>query len=300
MDRLEAMSILLEAVEVGSLSAAGRKRRIPLATVSRKVSDLEAHVGARLVNRSNRQLTLTDAGQSYAVACKRILEDVEAAERAASGEYIEPRGDLVMTTPIVFGRLHVLPVAAAFLDTYPDINIRMVLADRVADLADEHIDVAIRIGALPDSSLVAVRVGSIRRVVCASPAYLAKRGVPQKPSDLAAHACVTFAGLMSQDSWEFGAGSSREAVAVRSRLTVNTAEAAIDAAIASAGLTRVLSYQVAEALEAGKLIRVLAEHEPAPAPVSLVYRAGGAAPLKQRAFLDFATPRLRARLAHLS
>ena len=165
MDRLESMSILVTAVEAGSLSAAGRRLGMPLATVSRKVSELEAHLKTRLLNRSSRQLTLTDAGRSYVAACRRILEDVGEAERAASGEYSAPRGDLIITAPIVFGRLHVLPIAMEFLKAYPDIDIRMVLADRVINLLEEHADLAVRIGALPDSSLVASRVGSIRRVV---------------------------------------------------------------------------------------------------------------------------------------
>ena len=171
MDRLESMTTLLAAVEAGSLSAASRKLGMPLATVSRKVSELEAHLRTRLVNRTSRRLTLTDAGRSYVAACKRILEDIGEAERAAAGEYIAPRGDLIITAPIVFGRLHVLPVAIEFLKAYPDIDIRIALADRVVNLQEDDIDLAIRIGELPDSSLVATRVGSIRHVVCASPAY---------------------------------------------------------------------------------------------------------------------------------
>src|ERR1700676_3464640 len=177
MDRLESMSILVAAVDAGSLSAAARRLGTPLATVSRKVSELEAHLKTRLLTRSSRKLALTDAGRSYSEACKRILEDVGEAERAASGEYSAPKGDLIITAPIVFGRLHVLPIAMEFLKAYPDIDIRIVLADRLVNLLEDHIDLAVRIGELPDSSLVATRVGAIRRVACASPAYLAVHGI---------------------------------------------------------------------------------------------------------------------------
>jgi DNA-binding transcriptional LysR family regulator len=270
---------------------------MPLATVSRKVSELEAHLRTRLINRTSRRLMLTDAGRSYVAACKRILEDIGEAERAAAGEYMAPRGDLTVTAPIVFGRLHVLPVAIEFLKAYPDIDIRVALADRVVNLQEDDIDLAIRIGDLPDSSLVATRVGSIRHVVCGSPAYFAQRGTPKSPGQLSTHDCITFDGLMSPDTWKFAVGKSTLSVAIHSRLIVNTAEAAIDAAIAGVGITRVLSYQVASALRAGTLALALREFEPKPWPVSLVYAGQGLLPLKLRAFLDFAAPRLKARLA---
>ena len=298
MDRLEAMSILLTAVEAGSLSAAARRLGVPLATVSRKVSDLEAHLKTRLLNRTSRQLTLTDAGRSYVEACKRILEEVNEAERTAAGEYSAPKGDLIITAPVVFGRLHVLPVIGEFLKAYPDINARLVLADRVVNLLEDHIDLAVRIGALPDSGLVATRVGTIRQVVCGSPAYFAARGTPKRPAELGAHDCVTFEGLMPADAWTFAAGKSDASVAIHSRLVVNTAEAAIDAAVAGLGITRVLAYQIVNALRAGSLAVVLQAFEPAPWPVSLVHCGRGRLlPLKLRAFLDFAAPRLKARLA---
>jgi DNA-binding transcriptional LysR family regulator len=297
MDRLESMSILVAAVEAGSLSAASRKLGMPLATVSRKVSQLEAHLRTRLVKRTSRRLTLTDAGRSYVAACKRILEDVSEAERAAAGEYIAPRGDLTLTAPIVFGRLHVLPVVIEFLMAYPEIDMRLDLADRVVNLHEDGLDLAVRIGELPDSSLVATRVGSIGRVLCGSPAYFAERGIPKSPAELRTHACITFHGLMAADSWKFRAGKSTVSVAIHSRLTVNTAEAAVDAAVAGLGVTRVLSYQAASALRAGKLVLALRAFEPAPWPVSIVYPVRAPLPLKLRAFLDFAVPRLRARLA---
>jgi DNA-binding transcriptional LysR family regulator len=296
MDRLDAMTVLIAVVDAGSLSAAARRLGMPLATVSRKVGELEAHLKTRLLTRTTRQLSLTEAGQSYVAASRRILEDVGEAERAAAGEYRAPRGELVITAPVVFGRLHVLPVVAEFLALYPEIDVRMMLADSIVNLLEEHVDLAVRIGELPDSALVAMRVGAIRRVVCASPAYLAAHGAPGHPRDLAGHACITSAGLSSARAWGFWLGKEMVSLPVRSRLVLNTAEAAIDAAMLGVGLTRVLSYQVAGAVREGKLDVVLEAFEPPPWPVSLVHAGQAPLPLKLRAFLDFAAPRLRARL----
>jgi len=297
MDRLEAMSILTTVVEVGSLSAAGRRLNTPLATVSRKISDLEAHLKTRLLNRTSRRVSLTDAGRDYVAACKRILDDVREAERAASGEYSAPRGDLTLSAPIVFGRMHVLPVVTEFLVAYPDIDVRLDLSDAIANLIEDKIDVALRIGALPDSSLVATNVGSIRRVVCASPDYFKRRGAPKKPEDLARHDCITFEGIAAPDSWRFLYGNKDIAVAVRSRLTVSAAEAAVDAAVAGVGVARLYCYQVAQARREKKLVTALEAFEPSPAPIGLVYAGDRMLPQKLRAFLDFAAPRLRARMA---
>lgn len=293
MDQLDAMKVLLQVVEQGTLSAAGRKLGVPLTTISRKIADLEAHLGARLLVRSNRHVTLTEAGQSYVAACKRILAQVAEAEQAASGAFSKVRGDLTITAPVVFGRLHVLPLITAFLQKYPEIDIRLTLADRLLHLQDDHVDLAFRIGSLPDSSLMAIRVGEVRRVICASPAYLARLGIPLVPDNLQQHHCVTFAGLDQEDRWAFQVEGSPQVVPVRSRLTVNTAEAAIDAAVAGLGVTRVLSYQIADALSAGRLVTVLHAFEPAAVPISLVFDGQGSRPAKLRAFLDFAPQRLR-------
>lgn len=296
MDRFEAMSMLLAVVEAGSLSGAGRVQRVPLATVSRRISDLESHLGARLLVRTNRRIGLTDAGEAFVAASRRILDDLAEAERTATGEYASPMGDLVITAPIVFGRLHLLPVITEFLRLYPRIRVRLTLADRLLHLTEDHVDLALRIGKLPDSSLMAIRLGDIRRVVCASPAYLAERGSPGTPADLAAHNIVAFSGL-DGERWGFFTDGRDQQVAIRPRLAVNTAEAAIDAARDGLGLTRVLSYQIAAAERAGELVRVLDDHAPPPVPVHLVYSAQGALPQKLRAFLDHATPRLRLALA---
>lgn len=297
MDRLETMSVFMSVVEEGSLSAAGRRLGMPLATVSRKLSDLETHLKARLLNRSTRGLTLTDAGRDYLVACKRILEDVTEAERAAAGEFSEPRGELVITAPLVMGRMHVLPVVVEFLAAYPEINVRLIQGDRIAHLLEEHIDLAVRVGELPDSRLTATRIGAIRRVVCAHPDYFSAHGLPNAPPDLAGHRCVTFDAINSTEVWRFPVDGAEVAVPVRSTLVVNTAEAAIDAAIAGVGVTRVLSYQIEEWKRGGRLQTALREFEPPAMPASLVYTGQRRLPLKLRAFLDYATPRLRERLA---
>lgn len=296
MNRLESMNVFVSVVEAGSLSAAGRKLRMPLSTVSRKISELEAQIHARLLLRSTRGLALTDAGKTYFTACKRILEDVQEAERAAAGEYRAPTGELIITAPIAFGRLHVVPVLTKFLKTYPEVQARLVLGDRPLNLWEDHIDLAVRIGELPDSSLMATRVGTVRQVLCASPAYLKERGTPKTPQDLAAHDCVTFANPLTSDVWRFGSGQDQVVVPLRPRLAVNTAEATIDAAINGAGITRVLSYQIEKPLKAGALALVLKKFEPRPLPVSLLYANQRQLPIKLRAFLDFAAPRLRTAL----
>ncbi|MEO6280044.1 LysR family transcriptional regulator [Roseateles sp.] len=292
MDRFEAMAVFVAICEAGSLSAAARRLEQPLATVSRKLAQLEAQLKTRLIARSTRRLELTDAGRDYLDASRQILEQVDEAERAASGAYARPHGQLVISAPVVFGRLHLLPVIVEFLREFPDVDVRLIQADRVVNLLEEHVDLALRIGDLADSGLVATRVGEIRRVCCASPAYTAAYGRPQQPAELAGHACISFEGLMLSSRWVFPSGP----VDIHSRLTVTTAEAAISAALMGLGVARVLSYQVADAVQAGTLERLLPEHEPAPVSVSLIYPGQGRLPMKCRAFLDYAGPRLRERL----
>lgn len=295
-DRLESMSMLVACVDAGSLSAGARGLGLPLATVSRRVAELEDRLGTPLMHRSARGLTLTDPGIAYVAACRRVLEDVAEAEQIAAGEFTKPRGLLTLTAPVVFGRLHVLPVVTSFLQAYPDVEVRLEQTDRTINLQDEQIDAAIRIGRLPDSSLRARSVGMVRRVTCASPAYLASRGCPQCPTELEHHDCITFERLIPSDCWSFGDGQDRRTFRIRSRLAVNTAEAAIDAAIDGVGITRVLSYQVARAVEAGQLAIVLERDEPAPWPVNIVYREGPV-PCKLRTFIDHAVPRLVAAIS---
>lgn len=293
MDRFGAMSVFVAVVAAGSFSAASRELRMPLPTVSRKIGELEAHLDAKLLVRGTRRLTLTEAGAAYLASCRRILEEVAEAERGAAGEYNAPQGELVVTAPVTFGRLHVVPVAAAFLAQHASVDLRLVLSDRSLNLVDEHLDLAVRIGELPDSSLIAARIGKVRSVVCASPGYLERRGTPRAPTALVEHDCVTFAALGSGDSWRFPDGSE---IRVHSRMVVSTAEAALDAALCGTGLTRLLSYQVTDAVKSKKLVVVLRKYEPEPLPVSLIYVRERRVSGKLRAFLDFAAPRLRARI----
>ncbi|PYE22360.1 LysR family transcriptional regulator [Rhizobium sp. PP-CC-3A-592] len=296
MDRLDAMAVLLSVVEHGSLSAASRALHSPLPTVSRKISELESLLGVRLFTRTSRRIQLTEAGESYVVAAREILGRVEEAERRAIGEYVAPKGDLTLTAPIVFGRLHVLPVVTDFLKAFPDININLILSDRPISLADEHIDVALRISRLSDSSLIAIRLGSTRTTVYANPDYLKRHSHPSHPDELKQHDCIAFEGVLSTRFWTFQDGAKDIAVPIRTRLSVNTAEAAVDAAASGLGMTRVMAYQAKNAVDAGLLVPLLEDFEREASPVHLVHLSDGLMPLKLRTFLDFATPRLRALL----
>lgn len=300
IDRLEAMRILSLTVNEGSFSAASRALRMPLPTVSRKVSELEAHLGTRLLVRTTRKLALTDAGIAFLASARRILDEVDEAERVAAGEFRAPRGVLVLTAPVLFGRLHVLPIVIEFLAAFPEINVRLHLSDRNLDLVDEHVEMAVRIGALPDSSMVATRTGQVRIVVCASPTLLAAYGEPTSPDGLVALPSVSFDPLSPAPVWPFSQrGAAPVQIAIRPRLSVSTAEAAVWAAIQGVGVTRVLHYQCADAVHDGSLRLILAEFEPEPLPVHLVHAARGDLPLKMRAFLDFAVSRMRASLTSL-
>ncbi len=293
MDRLDAMKTLIAAVDGGSLSAASRALNMPLATVSRKVSDLEAHLQTQLLFRTSRKLMLTEAGQVYIAASRRILDEIDEAERAASGEYRAPRGHLTVTAPIMFGRLHVAPVVLEFLKAYPEITVRLILSDEMVGLVEGHIDAAIRIGRLTDSNMVVARLGEIRWVTCASPSYLAVKGNPETPDELQNHDCIMFEGVYSNNLWAFGSGESALVQPVKPRLAVNTADTAIAAAVSGAGITRVLSYQVAQSVDDGALDLILRRFEPDPLPVNLVHAGHTLMPLKLRSFRDFLTPRLK-------
>lgn len=288
MDRLEAMRTLLAAVDGGSLSAASRALATPLPTVSRRVSDLEAHLGAQLVVRTPRKLILTEAGEAFVASARRIIDELGEAERAASGEYREPRGALLVAAPILFGQLHVAPIVHAFLAAYPQVAVRLLLSDAVIDMAEAHVDVAVRIGRLPDSDLIARTAGHIRWILCASPEYLAQHGEPRTADDLARHACIAFEGLQSRREWTIGPRT----IAIRPRFSANTASAVIDGAAAGLGIARVLSYQAADAIARGTLRPILRDEPGTVLPVSLVHPPQRAQPLKRRAFLDYVLPRL--------
>jgi DNA-binding transcriptional LysR family regulator len=298
MDRFDAMSVLLAAVEAGSLSKASRDLRLPLTTISRKVAELEAHLKATLLIRSAKGLELTPAGRSYVTAAKSIMEQLTEAERAASGEYTEPKGDLVVTAPIMFGRLHVLPIVTSFLEAFPEVSVGLVMTDHVAHFLEDQIDVAFRVGPLPDSNLISTSLGTVRHVICANPNYLAANGIPATPDDLMKHSVVSFQSTSALSAWGFESGGDEIRASFRSRLAVNTIDAAIDAALSGAGLVRAVSYQIADHVRAGRLTVILEAFEPKARPVHLVYDAQGRLPLKLRAFIDFAVPRMRDRIAN--
>jgi DNA-binding transcriptional LysR family regulator len=293
--RFEAMRTLVAAVDGGSLSAASRSLGIPLPTVSR-VSDLETLLGSQLVVRTSRNLLLTEAGTAYVASARRVLEELSEAERAASGEYRAPRGELLVTAPIMFGTLNVAPIVHDFLAAYPEVAVRLVLSDWVLDLVESHIDVALRIGRLPDSALIVRRVGEIRWMVCASPDYLTRRGEPRTPADLSNHDCIAFEELRRYREWPFSGTNGIEQIAIGARFSVNTADGVIGGAIAGLGIARVLSYQAAASVRDGTLLPILTAWAPPPIPVQLAYAAHRQQPLKLRAFLDFVAPRLQERL----
>jgi DNA-binding transcriptional LysR family regulator len=293
VDRLAAINVFVAIAEAGSLSAAGRRLGMPLPTVSRHLAALEDQVGARLITRTTRHLTLTEPGRHYLESCRRIISELEAAEQRLAGGHDEPSGELVVTAPVVFGRLHVLPIVVEFLAAFPRVTARMLLVDRVVDLIEEGLDVSVRIGALADSSLIATRVGAIRQVSCASPAYLATRGVPSAPPELSGHDCISFMMLSPPDIWRFGGAKPQLRVTVNPRLVVNTAEAAVDAAVLGLGITRVLSYQAAGKLADKSLRLILESFEPDAMPVSILHREDRLPQAKVQRFIALAAPLLR-------
>lgn len=301
MDRLSAMALLVKVTELGSMSAAARALNTPLTTVSRNIGELESALGVRLLTRTTRKLTLTDAGVDYVAAARRILEEVENAERRATGEYQEPKGELVISAPTMFGRQHVLPVISEFIARYPQIRVRLLLSDSNADLVDDHIDLAVRIGELADSSMVATRLGAMRIVACAHPALLAKYGEPQRPRDLAALPIIRIESPMPYRGWRFRAVEREDQlIHLPPVLAVTTPESAADAARLGVSVARLLHYQALDGLRCGELRLLLESVEPEPAPVHLLYTARELAPLKLRKFIDFAAPALRQSLLRIA
>jgi DNA-binding transcriptional LysR family regulator len=293
MDRLEELTLFLAIADAGSLAAAARRTGRSPPAVTRILRDLEERLGVRLIERTTRQLALTDAGLRLAEHARRLLADFEEAMRDIAGEAAAPRGRLRISAPIVFGQRHVAPIVTAFLDLYPEVTAELSLVDRAVDLIEEGIDVAVRISHLASSSLVARRLGAVRRVLVASPDYLAHRGLPADPDDLAHHEIVLFMSQASGADWKFtGADGSERTVRVSGRFQVDRAEAAIAAARAGRGILSALSYQVAPDLVSGALVRVLDRFERPPIPVHLVYPGGRLITPRLRAFLDFAAPRL--------
>ncbi|MET0923189.1 MAG: LysR substrate-binding domain-containing protein [Xanthobacteraceae bacterium] len=295
MDRIGSVAVFVEVAERRSFAAAARRLGRSPTAVTRTIGELEARLGVRLLNRTTRAVGVTEAGERFLAGARRVLADLDEIERAAAGEGTAPRGELRVTAPILFGRLHVSPIMIEFLERFPDVSVALSLIDRPVDLVEEGLDVAVRIGALAESSAIASRVGALHRIVVASPDYLARCGTPKAPAELGAHAIVAFSGMEAADRWVFRGQGGEASVAIRPRLVVTTAEAAVDAARAGFGVTRVLSYQAADDIARGSLRRLLQAHEGAELPVHLLYPGGRHPPPKLRAFLDFAVPRLRRR-----
>lgn len=286
MDRLDELSVFLAVLETGSLASAARRLRRSAPAVTRTLVALETRVGVRLIERTTRRLAVTEAGRRLADEARRVLAAYDAA--VASDEAGPLHGLLRISAPLVFGRRHVAPVLGAFLDAHPQVSGELVLNDRNLDLVDEGLDVAVRIGALADSSLLARRVGEVRRVVVASPDYLTRRGTPLRPGDIAGHEVVFANTQPGAAEWRFEGPRGPQTVRLRPRLTINAIEPVVAAAVEGRGLARVFSYQVADEIEDGRLIRVLAEHEPAPIPVQIVTHGARLMPARVRAFMDHA------------
>jgi DNA-binding transcriptional LysR family regulator len=294
MDRLRNMEVFVAVAEAGSLAAAATRLRLSPPAVTRAIAALETHLGARVFNRTTRHLSLTEPGRRFLHAARRLLADVDAAEKTAAGAAATPSGHLTVTASVTFGRSHVAALVLDFLRAEPRVTASLLLLDRVVNLVDEGIDVAVRIAHLPDSTLLARRVGAVRRILVASPDYLVERGVPATPEDLKAHAIIAFTGLLPGREWRFTANGRAAAIALTPRFEVNDAVSAIAGAERGYGVTVALSYMVADALADGRLVPVLEAFAPPAVPVHLVYPQGGAMTAKVRGFLDFATPRLRA------
>jgi DNA-binding transcriptional LysR family regulator len=293
VDHAETLAVFAEVAELGSFAEAARRLGRSPAAVTRGIAELETRLGVRLFNRTTRAVSLTEAGQRLLPGAKRVLAEIDEIEHAAAGA--AARGELRVTVPILFGRLHVLPLVTEFLSRFPDVSVALMLIDRPIDLVEEGLDVALRIGALAESSAIATRVGTMHRVVVAAPDYLTRRGTPQVPADIATHAVVVFSGLSGVERWGFRGHAGDTSVAIKPRLTVTTAEAAVDAARAGFGITRVVGYQAADDIARGTLVRLLKGYEGEELPIHLLYPGGRYLPPKLRAFLDFTMPRLRQR-----
>ena len=286
MDRFDAMRIFVAVATRESFAEAARQLRISPSVVTRAVAQMEEQLGLTLLNRTTRSVRLTERGQLYLESCQQILADVEHADRRARGQDAAPRGELRVAAPVVFGRLHVLPIVSQLLREHSGLSIRLTLSDRNVQLIDEGVDVAIRIGELADSSLIAVRLGQVHRVVVASPAYVRARGMPSTPDELGGHELITFEALDTTDEWRFDAPA--HVVRVAPRLAVNSADAAIAAAEAGSGITRALSYQVKESVAAGRLVPLLQKFAPPALPVSALHAQRRIASANVTAFITAA------------
>lgn len=294
MDKLEAMRVFVEVAECQSFVAASRKLDLSAPAVTRSIAQLEQALNVRLFNRTTRHVRLTDSGARFFEDAKRILEDVEQAVATVSGSYAEPKGVLTVTAPVLFGQKHVMPVVTEYLQKNPSVTVKALFHDRVSNILDEGLDVAVRIGDLKDSSIYAIQVGWVQRVVCASPDYLQRSGIPRHPADLKDHEIIQASTVEPTTTWRFESKSGKETIKISPRLHCNQNGAAISAARQGHGITRVMSYQVGEELKNGSLERVLSGYETKPLPVSIIHLEGRRANAKIRSFIDLAVARLRA------
>jgi DNA-binding transcriptional LysR family regulator len=299
MDRIQEMEVFIAVADAGSFAGAGGRMRISPPAVTRAIASLEERLGGRLFNRTTRSISLTEAGARFLESARRILADIEEAEKAAVGESAEPHGHLTVTASVTFGRSFLSPVVSAFLNACPRVTASVVLLDRVVNLVEEGFDVAVRIAPMPDSGLMARRIGEIRRVLVASPDYLARHGQPQVPADLKQHAFIAFTPLLPNREWRYSDARGTNSVSVAPRFEINDAVAAIAGCEAGEGITIALSYMVAEKVHAGRLVTILDAFTPPPVPVHLVHAQSRLVAPKIRAFVDFATPMLRSTLAAL-
>ncbi len=294
MDRFHQMSVFVAVAEEESFAAAGRRLRMSPPAVTRAVAFLEERLGVRLLTRPTRLVRTNDAGARYLEDARRLLLEADEADEAAAGINATPRGHLAVTAPMLFGKLYVMPVITAYQRTFRETTVSALFVDRVINLLDEGLDVGIRIGQLPDSSLRAIRVGQVRRVICASAGYLKKHGAPKTPADLADHPLIAATAVSAGAEWTFTKGKQKIGVRISPRILVNTNDGALEAARDGFGLTRLISYQVASELAAGKLKTVLSEYEEAPLPVHVIHREGRHGSAKVRSFVDLAVTKLRA------
>jgi DNA-binding transcriptional LysR family regulator len=294
MDRLHHMSVFVAVAEAESFAAAGRRLSMSPPAVTRAVSALEKRLGVRLLTRSTRLVRITEAGERYLEDCRRIIADADEADESVAGLNAAPRGHLSVTAPVLFGQLYVMPGIVEYLRRYPDVTARALFLDRVVNLVDEGLEVAVRIGDLPDSSLKAVRVGQVRRIVCAAPGYLAARGTPDHPEQLTQHAIISASGVTPSAEWRFQDAGRPLQVRLQPRLVVTTNDGAIAATMAGLGITRLLSYQLARQIAAGELETILSDFELPSLPVHVVHREGRQSSAKVRAFVDLLVERLRA------
>jgi DNA-binding transcriptional LysR family regulator len=294
MDRLQAMTTFVAVVDSGGFASAARKLNLSPPVVTRAVAELEERLGLRLLTRTTRVVRVTDAGARFAEDCRRILADIEEAETVATGTHAAPRGTLTLTAPVLFGQLYVTPILVRYLQQFPEVDAQCLFLDRVVNVVEEGIDVAVRIGELPDSSLQAVRVGRVRRVLVAAPSYLKAHGVPRRPEDLSAHTIASASGVNPVSEWRFNDGGKPLLQRLQPRMRTTTNDSAIAAAVAGLGITRLLSYQVAAHVRSGALQVVLEDFEAAPLPVHVVHHEGRRATQKVRAFIDLAVDMLRA------